>query len=225
MSDNETEYETLEEAEVRFTPNAARALRAKCGMSMDEALAYVDEHGIGGSFQKVHDDNPPAPREPQKPKIYFTGFMPWEKEELMQLAKDHGMYALKKYSKTVMYLCYGDEPGPKTVERAKERGIPIVSVEELKKLWATGELGNAQAEEQEPRSDAPEALEDKHFEPRSYVLDVRAAKHIKPTATNYYEPIAPYVAATNYGYFGRAGVLSCGVAVAVIATILDHAFN
>ncbi|WP_445672676.1 BRCT domain-containing protein [Pseudomonas inefficax] len=72
--------------------------------------------------------------------ILFTGFPTSYRSELEVLAEEYGMKVVKTPSKTLTFLCYGDNAGPSKVAKAQEAGAFIVSAEDFLNLIQTGEL-------------------------------------------------------------------------------------
>ncbi len=72
--------------------------------------------------------------------ILFTGFSASYRSELELLAEGFGMKVLKTPSKSLTFLCYGDNAGPSKVAKAQEAGAFIISAGDFLNLLQTGEL-------------------------------------------------------------------------------------
>lgn len=73
-------------------------------------------------------------------KILFTGFPSTYRSELEQLAEGRGMNVVKTPSKSLTFLCYGDNAGPSKVAKAQEAGAFIIDSDQFLHLVQTGEL-------------------------------------------------------------------------------------
>jgi NAD-dependent DNA ligase len=69
-------------------------------------------------------------------KILFSCFYKDEKNTNEEKARKAGMTVRTTVSKDLTYLCVGDvrPPPPSKVKKAKELGIPIIKLEEFKKI-------------------------------------------------------------------------------------------
>lgn len=72
--------------------------------------------------------------------ILFTGFTASYRSELELLAEGFGMKVVKTPSKSLTFLCYGDNAGPSKVAKAQEAGAFIINAGEFLNLLQTGEL-------------------------------------------------------------------------------------
>ncbi|PRN02195.1 hypothetical protein A0O30_23605 [Pseudomonas sp. LLC-1] len=72
--------------------------------------------------------------------ILFTGFTASYRSELELLAQGFGMKVVKTPSKSLTFLCYGDNAGPSKVAKAQEAGAFIINAGEFLNLLQTGEL-------------------------------------------------------------------------------------
>ena len=72
--------------------------------------------------------------------ILFTGFSASYRSELELLADGFGMKVVKTPSKSLTFLCYGDNAGPSKVAKAQEAGAFIISAGDFLNLLQTGEL-------------------------------------------------------------------------------------
>lgn len=84
--------------------------------------------------------NPAKAAPDSQNKILFTGFSAAFRAELEQLADGFGMNVLKTPSKTLTFLCYGDNAGPTKVSKAQEAGAFIIDSAQFLHLVQTGEL-------------------------------------------------------------------------------------
>lgn len=73
-------------------------------------------------------------------KILFTGFSAAYRVELEQLAERFGMNVIKTPSKSLTFLCYGENAGPTKVSKAQEAGAFIIDSDQFLHLVQTGEL-------------------------------------------------------------------------------------
>lgn len=73
-------------------------------------------------------------------KILFTGFSASYRIELEQIAEGFGMNVIKTPSKSLTFLCYGDNAGPTKVSKAQEAGAFIIDSDQFLHLVQTGEL-------------------------------------------------------------------------------------
>lgn len=73
-------------------------------------------------------------------QICFTGFRPFEREELFGQAEVANMRTVQSVTKNLTYLCTGPNTGPKKLEKANSQDVKILSKDEFLKLVSTGEI-------------------------------------------------------------------------------------
>lgn len=73
-------------------------------------------------------------------QILFTGFAAAHRAELERKALDSGLKVMSTPSKTLTFLCYGDNAGPTKVAKAQEAGAFIIDAEQFMSLITTGEM-------------------------------------------------------------------------------------
>lgn len=112
----------------------ARILHSKSPFSEQEIAQMTDAEG----WRWVYGHNPP-PKE-KKFEICFTGFNNSEKACLFQLANDAGFAAVTSVTKNLGMLCTGPYPGPTKLEKAGQKNVPVVNLEQFKHFLATGEI-------------------------------------------------------------------------------------
>ena len=86
--------------------------------------------------------NRPQPKTPPggKNQILFTGCAAAHRAELEQKALGFGLKVMSTPSKTLTFLCYGDNAGPSKVAKALEAGAFIIDSEQFLNLIKTGEM-------------------------------------------------------------------------------------
>ncbi|WP_313128867.1 BRCT domain-containing protein [Stutzerimonas nitrititolerans] len=76
----------------------------------------------------------------ERPHILFTGFKSAKREVLEHVAAEQGLRVMKTASKTLTFLCIGDNAGPTNIEKAREAGAFILNELRLRTLFESGEL-------------------------------------------------------------------------------------
>jgi NAD-dependent DNA ligase len=117
------------------TDQLKRILLAKSNFTEEQIASMSERDG----WDWVYSHKPAS--QPKQEQICFTGFTDEEKAELAALAAEHGMTVVTAVTKHLKYLCIGEYPGPKKLEKAlRQGGVQCLSAEELKLLVTTGEV-------------------------------------------------------------------------------------
>lgn len=100
----------------------------------DDVQAKIDHH--------VSQFPPPAPRRKIQSAIdiCFTGFSSAEKRELAAKAEAAGMVVRSSVTQKLDFLCCGDNAGPKKLQAAREKNIPLLTKDEFLWMLKSGEL-------------------------------------------------------------------------------------
>ena len=75
-------------------------------------------------------------------EICFTGFMPSEKDKLIEIALQNNFHVAKSVTKNLSFLCIGNDPGPSKMEKAEKQNVNIITKENFINLIETGEIPN-----------------------------------------------------------------------------------
>jgi|SRR5690348_13738661 len=112
-----------------------RILRSKSPFSEEQISQMTDAEGWGW----VYSNRPPAKKK-SGTEVCFTGFCASEKQSLMRLATDAGLIVVTGVTEKLSMLCIGPNPGPAKLDKAKKRGVPLVTLEQFNLFLETGEL-------------------------------------------------------------------------------------
>lgn len=126
----------------------SRYLQGYCSLSnmpktyrKDRVVSFLQ-----GEDLLLGDKAPPAPEPAPKlvsddrPQVLFTGFKAAARNELEQIAADHGLRVVKTSTKNLSFLCAGSNAGPVKIKKAYEAGAFILTSEELTNMLETGEV-------------------------------------------------------------------------------------
>ncbi len=83
--------------------------------------------------------------EPKKEKVVevcFTGFSDSEKSELAQLATAARLRVVTRVTKSLSFLCAGENAGPMKLEQAKEQQAIVMSRRQFEHFLQTGEIAS-----------------------------------------------------------------------------------
>lgn len=126
-----------------LTANALRTFR------IDRILEYVNSSDIDLRLE-FHITNcpPPKPKGASSrktntngnPEICFTGFKKTDKEELVKLAEESGMFIRASVTAHLDFLCCGYNAGPKKIEKTRHQGVVALNENQLKEMLETGEI-------------------------------------------------------------------------------------
>ena len=105
----------------------------------DFSEAEIDSMTEAQCWEWVYANKTPSQADTRE-QICFTGFRPAEKEALQSKAEAAEMKVVKSVSKKLTYLCIGPNAGPKKMEKAREQGVTILTVDQFESLITTGEL-------------------------------------------------------------------------------------
>lgn len=75
--------------------------------------------------------NRPPKRDQGLPEICFTGFGASRKTELKEIATDRGFKCVTDVTRSLAFLCAGENAGPNKIKKASQQGVPIISEEEF----------------------------------------------------------------------------------------------
>jgi len=112
-------------------------LKAKSNLSEEEIASMTDAEG----WKWIYKHYPPK-KDPDKNKlqICFTGFRPFEKEQLSEYARNNEMKIVKSVTKKLNFLCVGENAGPSKIQKATEQNVIILDDQQFLKMLKTGEL-------------------------------------------------------------------------------------
>ena len=74
------------------------------------------------------------------PEICFTGFKKEDKERLLKVAANAGLFIRSSVTSKLEYLCCGENAGPKKIDKARHQGIVALTELEFISLIETGEV-------------------------------------------------------------------------------------
>jgi BRCT domain type II-containing protein len=114
-----------------------RILKARSQFSAEQVSALTDAQGWDWVYANAN------PRKEKLSEICFTGFSHVEKEELVGLAKNARLRVTTAVTKTLSFLCAGENAGPTKLEKAHAQGIIVMNRVEFENLLETGEIPTA----------------------------------------------------------------------------------
>jgi NAD-dependent DNA ligase len=106
-----------------------RILKSKTDFT-DEQIDSLSESAAWSAVYKIRPRK--MPKDPVKDEICFTGFSPSEKQVLCELAHKKGLKVVKSVTKNLSFLCAGENAGPSKCKKAQEKGVKIITRDELK---------------------------------------------------------------------------------------------
>lgn len=111
-----------------------RILRAKSPFTPEEIEAMAEADGWTWVYSQA------SPRKELLPSVCFTGFGQDEKQELTEMASARSFRVVTGVSKSLSFLCAGDNAGPAKLAKAKAEGIVVLDRSEFLNLLETGEI-------------------------------------------------------------------------------------
>lgn len=111
-----------------------RILRAKSPFSPKEIAAMSDAQGWDWIYANA------KPRKEKLSQVCFTGFSAGEKAELTSLALSANLEVVASVTKSLAFLCAGENAGPAKLEKAATQGNHILTREQFLHLLETGEV-------------------------------------------------------------------------------------
>jgi len=113
----------------------ARILRSKTNLSDEDIAALSDKDGWAIIYTTK---SPKIEKIPNQ--ICFTGFSPTEKNELAKEAQTYGLDVVHSVTKNLAFLVCGANAGPAKIAKAKGQQVIILSVDQLRQMYNTGEV-------------------------------------------------------------------------------------
>ena len=113
-----------------------RILKSQSPFTDEEIVKMTDREG----WSWIYGNRPSKKREKDKHQICFTGFKPIEKDQLADTAMHAGMQVVKSVTKSLDFLCIGNNAGPSKIEKAKEQNVTILTENQFQVMLETGEL-------------------------------------------------------------------------------------
>ena len=110
-------------------------LRSKSNFTEEQIASMSDAEG----WKWIYANKKPNP-DKGKEQICFTGFRPNEKDEVIEIAENAGLKVVNSTTKSLSFLCVGENPGPKKLEKAESQRVRIINVNQLKSLLEAGEI-------------------------------------------------------------------------------------
>jgi NAD-dependent DNA ligase len=123
----------------------ARILRSRTELSSEEIQSMSD----GEAWRRVYSLPKRAKTIDHNGEICFTGFSPSQKSNMQQAAQRRGFKVVKSVTKRLAFLCAGPNAGPSKLQKARQCGATILSLDELTRMLETGEV---------PANDVNEAM-------------------------------------------------------------------
>jgi len=71
---------------------------------------------------------------PKVPTICFTGFSQYDEDMLAQKAASINLKVVSGITKSLSFLCTGDNPGPVKLQKAHEQGVTILDLQQFESL-------------------------------------------------------------------------------------------
>ena len=109
-------------------------LKAKSPFSSERIAAMSETEGWDWVYANA------APRKDKLVQVCFTGFSTPEKNELMDLAREHKLAVAMSVTKDLAFLCTGENAGPTKLAKATRQGVTLLTRAQFEHLLATGEV-------------------------------------------------------------------------------------
>ncbi len=110
-------------------------LRSQSNFTEEDIASMSDADG----WKWIYANKKPNPNK-GKEQICFSGFRPAEKDEIAKIAEEAGFKVVKSITKSLNFLCVGETPGPKKIEKAESQDVKILNAHQLILLLETGEI-------------------------------------------------------------------------------------
>jgi NAD-dependent DNA ligase len=81
-----------------------------------------------------------VPRKDRLIQVCFTGFSAADKEVLIALASESQLEVVTSVTKSLAFLCAGDNAGPAKISKARLQGVAVLTREQFEHLLSTGEV-------------------------------------------------------------------------------------
>jgi DNA ligase (NAD+) len=111
-----------------------RILKSKSPFSIIEIEAMSEADGWEWVYANA------KPRKEKATQVCFTGFSANEKTELATMALASGLEVVSTVTKSLAFLCAGENAGPSKLEKAREQGVHVLTREQFVHLLETGEI-------------------------------------------------------------------------------------
>jgi DNA ligase (NAD+) len=111
-----------------------RILRSKSKFSPEQISEMSDAQGWDWIYANA------KPRKEKLSQICFTGFSITEKEELSALARSTNLEVVGSVTKSLAFLCAGENAGPAKLKKAIDQGNSILTKDQFIQLIETGEI-------------------------------------------------------------------------------------
>ena len=119
------------------TENVARILKAKSPFSATEIEGMSDAQGWAWIYANA------KPKKEKLTQICFTGFSTTEKSELTAMAQAARLEVVASVTKSLAFLCAGENAGPAKLAKARDQGTHVLNREQFTHLLETGEISDA----------------------------------------------------------------------------------
>ena len=131
---NSPRQEVLLKEEGGMSEKLTRILKAKSQFTSEQISRMTEADG----WKWVYSQS--APRKDKLPQICFTGFSDAVKEELGAMAEVAKLEVVKSVTKSLMFLCAGENAGPSKLDKAKSQQVIILSRQQFIDLTESGEV-------------------------------------------------------------------------------------
>lgn len=116
------------------TEKLSRILRAKSPFNADQISAMSEVDGWNWVYANA------VRRKDRLIQVCFTGFSAAEKETLISLADESQLEVVTSVTKSLAFLCAGDNAGPTKLSKASSQGVTVLTREQFEHLLSTGEV-------------------------------------------------------------------------------------
>ena len=111
-----------------------RILKAKSPFSSEEIAAMSDDAGWDWVYAHA------KPKKEKLTQVCFTGFSTADKATLATLAAEARLEVVSSVTKSLAFLCAGENAGPAKLAKAREQGVTVLTREQFTHLIETGEM-------------------------------------------------------------------------------------
>jgi NAD-dependent DNA ligase len=111
-----------------------RMLRSKSPFTPEQIDALTEAEG----WDWVYANATPSKR--RLSAVCFTGFTQAERDELAKRSADAQLAVATSVTKSLSFLCAGENAGPAKLEKARVQGVVIMNRAQFESLLETGEI-------------------------------------------------------------------------------------
>lgn len=121
---------------MNLSKKLTRILKSNTNLAEEQLETMTEREGWG----IVYSLRPKSSIKESKVEVCFTGFSPSDKKELVEIAEDYDIHIAKSVTKSLMFLCCGNNAGPSKIAKAEKQGVKLINKDEFLNILETGEI-------------------------------------------------------------------------------------